>query len=84
MNESSKKERLRKGEAVELKPGVFGRINKENRTLELDSGKILPIGKNDQRDLFPENEQALDVARRTEKLEGQVKKATFCEFFHQV
>ena len=84
MNESSKKERLRKGEAVELKPGVFGRINKENRTLELDSGKILPIGKNDQRDLFPENEQALDVARRTEKLEGQVKKAPFGEFFHQV
>ena len=84
MNESSKKERLRNGEAVELKPGVFGRINKENRTLELDSGKILPIGKNDQRDLFPENEQALDVARRTEKLEGQVKKAPFGEFFHQV
>ena len=47
MNESSKKERLRNGEAVELKPGVFGRINKENRTLELDSGKILPIGKKD-------------------------------------
>jgi len=83
MNEAGKRERLRNGEFVELKPGVWGRLNKENRTLELDSGKVLPVGKNEQRDLFPENEQALDVARRTEKLEGQVKKAPFGEFLHQ-
>lgn len=83
MNEAGKRERLRNGEAVELKPGVWGRLNKENRTLELDSGKVLPIGKAEQRDLFPENERALDIARRTEKLEGQVKKAPFGEFLHQ-
>ena len=83
MNEMGKKERLRNGEAVELKPGIFGRINKQNRTLELDSGKVLPISQQDQRDLFPENEQSLDVSRRTEKLEGQVKKAPFGEFLHQ-
>ena len=53
MNEMGKKERLRNGEAVELKPGIFGRINKQNRTLELDSGKVLPISQQDQRDLFP-------------------------------
>lgn len=83
MNDLGKKERLRNGEAVELKPGVFGRVNKENRTLELDSGKVLPIGKEDQRDLFPGNEQSLNVSRRKEKLEGQIKKAPFGEFLHQ-
>lgn len=80
----SRNERLRNGEAVELKPGIFGRINKQNRTLELDSGKVLPISKKDQMDLFPENEQALNVARKTEKLEGQVKNAPLGEFFHQL
>lgn len=81
--EEGKRERLRSGEAVELKPGIHGRLNKINRTLELDSGKILPIGQNEQRDLFPENEAGLDIARRTEKLESQVKKAPFGEFLHQ-
>lgn len=83
MAELGKRERLRNGEAVELKSGVFGRLNKENRTLELDSGKVLPVSEKDQRDLFPADEGALDVARRTEKLEGKVKKAPFGEFLHQ-
>jgi hypothetical protein len=83
MPELGKRERLRSGEAVELKEGVWGRLNKENRTLELDSGKILPVSKSDQRDLFPADEAALDTARRAEKLEGQVKKAPFGEFLHQ-
>ncbi|VVB80745.1 Uncharacterised protein [uncultured archaeon] len=69
----NKRESLRNGEIVELKPGVHGRLNKENRTLELDSGKVLPISAKDQRDFFPENEKALDVARRTEKLEKTIK-----------
>lgn len=83
MVESGKRERLRGGESVELKSGVWGRLNKDNRTMELDSGKVLPISETDQRDLFPADEGALDVARRTEKLEGQVKKAPFGEFLHQ-
>lgn len=83
MEELGKRERLRNGEAVELQPGIFGRLNKENRTLELDSGKILPISKTDQRDLFPADEAALDTARRTEKIERQVKSSPFGEFFHQ-
>lgn len=83
MAELGKRERLRNGEAVELKSGVFGRLNKENRTLELDSGKVLPVSETDQRDLFPADEGALDVARRTEKLESKVKKAPFGEFLHQ-
>lgn len=73
MENLGKREKLRSGEIVELKPGLHGRLNKENRTLELDSGKVLPISESDQRDLFPENEQALDVARRTEKLGKTVK-----------
>lgn len=83
MPELGKRERLRNGESVELKEGIWGRLNKQNRTLELDSGKILPISKSDQRDLFPADEAALDTARRTEKLESQVKKAPFGEFLHQ-
>lgn len=79
-----KKERLRKGEFVELKPGTWGRLNKENRTLELDSGKVLPIGKNEQRDLFPESEEALDVARKKEELESEIKSRPFGEFLFQL
>lgn len=83
MQELGKRERLRNGEAVELKPGIFGRLNKENRTLELDSGKTLPISSTDQRDLFPSTESDLDTARRAEGLEHEVKNAPFGEFLYQ-
>ena len=85
MVELGKRERLRAGEVAELKPGVFGRLDKKNRTLQLDSGKVLPISAQDQRDLFPENEQSLDIARRTEETEQNIKKAPIAgEFLHQV
>lgn len=83
MENLGKRERLRQGQTVELKPGVFGRLNKENRTLELDSGKVLPISQEDQRSLFPSDEGALDVARRTEKLEKQIKSSPFGEFAYK-
>lgn len=84
MPELGKKERLRNGEAVELKPGVWGRLDKTNRTLQLDSGKVLPISQADQADLFPESEKHLGVARRKEKIEKDIKGTFGGEFFHQL
>lgn len=80
---AGKRERLRSGENVEVEPGVFGRLNKSNRTLELSSGEVLPVSQQDQRDLFPENEQALDLSRRKEKLGKQIQETPGGEFLYQ-
>ena len=83
MVELGKRERLRKGEYVELEPGVHGRLNKENRTLELSTGKILPISEKNQRDLFPENEQRANIARKKESLEKEIEENPLGEFGYQ-
>jgi len=79
-----KREALRQGKAVELEPGVQGRLNKQNRTLELSNGKVLPISKANQRDLFPENESARQLARSKEEIESGIQKSPFGEFGYQL
>ncbi len=78
-----KRERLRLGEAVELKPGLIGRLNPKDRTLELSNGKKLSISKEDQRDLFPENEEAWQFAREKEETQRSIKKIPAGEFLFQ-
>lgn len=78
-----KRSRLRSGEVVELKPGLKGRLNKGNRTLELSTGEVLPIGAKDQEDLFPENSHQLGVAESKERLEREIKNRPFGEFLFQ-
>lgn len=79
-----KKERLRQGRPVELKPGLNGRLNTKDQTLELSDGRVLPISDANKRDLFPQNEQALKLAKTKEGLESDIANTTGGEFFHQL
>ena len=45
---------LREGKAIEFEPGVSGRLNLKNKTLELSTGEILSAGHNSH--LFPSTE----------------------------
>ena len=77
----SKFDLLREGEAVEIRPGVSGRLNKDAKTLELSTGEILPV-ENDP-DFFPPSEKALAYSREKEKIEKGVAQETGGEFVHQ-
>lgn len=79
-----KRETLRQGKAVELQPGVSGRLNFNDQTLELSNGTVLPISDADKRDLFPANEGARKLAQEKEQIESDIKKSTGGEFFHQL
>ncbi len=80
---AGKRESLRNGEAVELEPGVRGRLNFDKKTLELSDGRTLPISDADKRELFPANEGVRQVAQKKEEIESQIKQAPLGEFFHQ-
>lgn len=80
---SDKREKLRNGEPVELQPGVFGRLNKEDQTLELSNGKKLAISDKNRRDLFPANEEAKKYAQEREKIQTGIKESPFGEFGEQ-
>ena len=78
-----KRERLRKGEVVELEPGIKGRLNSETKRLELSDGRNLAISKKDKQYLFPENEEVRKHAEQKEKIEREIKASPFGEFGHQ-
>ena len=76
----SKFDQLRQGQAVEIEPGVSGRLNKEKKTLELSSGQVLNVGHN--KNFFPENEQDVAYSRQKENVEKKAK-GPVGEFLHQ-
>lgn len=67
----SKLDDLRSGLAVEVEPGVSARLNKNNRTLELSSGKVLDVS--DDPHYFPSSEQDQRVAKKQELIEKDIK-----------
>ena len=75
------REKLRLGQAVELQPGIKGRLNKNDQTLELSNGKKLRLSEKNLRDLFPANEEAHKFALQKEELQPE---STAGEFFHQL
>lgn len=68
---SSKFDFLREGKAVEIRPGVAARLNKEKKQLEMSSGKVLNVA-NDPH-FFPRDENELALSRSKEK-EGKYAK----------
>lgn len=80
---SDKRENLRRGDPVELKPGVHGRLNFEDQTLELSDGKKLAISEKNKRDLFPANKEAHKYAQEREKIKKGIKESPFGEFGEQ-
>lgn len=77
----TKFELLREGKAVEVEPGLSGRLNKDKKTLELSSGEVLNVS-NDP-DFFPKGSQELDLSRQKEQIERGIAKSPFGEFGHQ-
>jgi hypothetical protein len=76
----SKFDLLRQGQAVEIEPGLSGKLNKDKKTLELSSGEVLNVGHN--KNFFPSNEQDLNLSKQREYAEKSAKGAGG-EFFHQ-
>ena len=56
----SKFDLLRSGQSVEVEPGVSGRLNPKNKTLQLSTGEVLNVA-NDP-DYFPRDDKALKVS----------------------
>jgi hypothetical protein len=78
-----KRESLRQGKAVELEPGVQGKLNFEDQTLELSDGRKLAISRKDKRDLFPSSEEGRKYAQEREKVQRNIKENPYGEFLHQ-
>lgn len=78
-----KRESLRQGKAVELEPGIQGRLNFEDQSLELSDGRKLSISGKDKRDLFPTNEESRKYAQERELVQRNIKENPYGEFFHQ-
>ncbi len=73
-------EELRNGKAVEVRPGVSARLNKEKKTLQLSTGERFHVADNPK--YFPKNEQELQYTRQKEATEKGVQGAGG-EFLHQ-
>lgn len=76
----SKWDQIRAGQAVEIEPGLSGRLNQEKKTLELSNGRVLNVGNNPN--FFPQNEKQLAVSKQKEYMEKGAK-GPVGEFLHQ-
>lgn len=76
----SKFDQLREGQAVEIEPGVSGRLNKDKKTLELSTGQVLNVGHNSN--FFPADEKQVALSRQKENVEKKAK-GPVGEFMHQ-
>lgn len=77
----SRFDQLREGQAIEIEPGLSGRLNKDKKTLELSSGEVLNVA-NDP-DFFPKGEKQLAFSRQKEHVERNVANTPLGEFGHQ-
>src|SRR3954470_16476028 len=71
------REELRKGDPVELEPNLYGRLNKENKTLELSDGRVLRVPKDDYKDYFPEGSSDLRRIEQKEEIGSQIERTPF-------
>ena len=81
---AGRKEKLRQGKSVEVNPGIYAKLNFEDKTLEYSDGRKLPISEKNKRDLFPANEKALKYAKTKEHHEKKIKETPGGEFFHKL
>ncbi len=62
-----RRERLRRGEEVELEGGLKGKLNPQKQTLEVSDGRSLPLSEKNKRDLLPKDPEAYRYALQYEK-----------------
>lgn len=81
----TKRDLLRKGDVVELEPGLKGRLDFKNKSLQLSNGTTLPISDANKRELFPENEEQKKYGREKEKIRSEIENAPIGgKFLHQM
>lgn len=68
----SKLEALREGRAVEVEPGVYGKLNPQTKSLEMSTGEILKLGDNPA--YFPQNEQQKTYNKEREQIKKEINK----------
>jgi len=75
-------DKLRKGDPLEIQKGLYTRLNRKDKTLELSNGMKLDVSH--RKDLFPENEEQLSHAKEKEKIKGQIDRSTLGKFGFQL
>ncbi len=76
----SKLDLLRQGQAIEFEPGLSGKLNQENKTLELSNGRTLNVA--NDKDYFPADESQLKMSKQREYAEKGAQ-GPVGEFIHQ-
>lgn len=77
----SKFDRLREGKAVQINPKLSGRLNPNDKHLELSDGRRIDVS--DDPDFYPPSEQELGFSRQKEKIERDVSSTPWGELSHQ-
>lgn len=80
-NMASKFQQLREGKAVEIEPGVSGRLDRENKTLQLSNGEVLNVA--NDRDFFPSSEKEINLSKQKEHIEKGISRTPLGEFGYQ-
>ena len=75
-------DKLRKGDPIEVQKGLYTRLNRKDKTLELSNGMKLDVSH--RKDLFPENEEQLSHEKEKEKIKGQIDRSTLGKFGFQL
>lgn len=71
----SKLEALRQGRSVEDSPGVYVRLNPEEKRLEYSTGEILDVSKRPE--FFPSSDHDIKVNEQKEQLQSEIGKFPF-------
>jgi hypothetical protein len=79
-----KRENLREGRTIEFEPGIYGKLNKETKSIDLSDGESIPIPKDEHSSFFPENEAQKRAVRKSESLHQYTKNIPFGETFFSV
>lgn len=78
----SKLDELRSGKAVEIEPGLIGKLDFNEKKLILSNGKKLDASRNP--DYFPQNEEQLSHSREKELQRKAIKTSPLGEFGFQL
>lgn len=78
----SKFDRLREGEAVEFKPGLVGKLNPSDKSIEFSDGFKVDVSQD--RDIYPSNPEALAHSREKEKIKKEISSSPLGKFGYQL
>lgn len=78
---TSKLDRLRAGEIVEIEPGRKGQLDLETKRFLTSDGRSVYVG--DDEDFFPRDQEQLKLSQEKERIQKEIGRAPFGEFLYQ-